>query len=127
MKKHGCPPRIVRVVATNRLIERSAYESKLTRQARISADANALLRATGFSNGYINVFTDVGWVIENLFVDVNDQSPGVMYFSLGLAQPMDVKQLSAYVVYSPKPQTSFTDGQRSTFPVGTDVWNVGGE
>jgi hypothetical protein len=95
-------------------------------EGRVEANTNALFRATGLSSGYINVFTDAGWVVENLFVDVNDQYPGVMYFSLGLAQPTDVKQLSAFVVYSSGPQTSFTDGQRSTFPVGTDVQNIGG-
>ena len=50
------------------------------------------------SGGYVNIFTDAGWIVYNLFVGVNGQSQVSEYFSLGLAQPTDMKQLSAYVI-----------------------------
>jgi hypothetical protein len=95
-------------------------------RGRVAVDADALLRSAGMSSGYINIFTDQGWIIHNLSVDVKGPSRVVEYFSLGLSQPTDVTQLSAYVVYSAKAQVSFQDGPRSVFPVGTTEWNAQG-
>jgi hypothetical protein len=93
---------------------------------RLRADPDALFDATGISSGYINVYTDAGWVVQNLPVDA---SGGVLttYFSLGLVTPTDVNTLSAYVVYdSAGPQVTFADGTRSSFPVAIAIVNAEG-
>ena len=75
---------------------------------QVSADPGALLAATGIDTGYLNVYTDIGWVVQNLRVSTNPiSSPVVSYFSLGLDGPEDVALLSAYVDYSPEPQLDF--------------------
>jgi len=94
---------------------------------QVSADPGALLAATGIGTGYLNVYTDIGWVVQNLRVSTNPvSSPVVSYFSLGLDGPEDVALLSAYVDYSPEPQLDFGDGPRSDFPVGATSWNAEG-
>jgi hypothetical protein len=90
--------------------------------ARVSTDAKQLLQSTGISSGYLNIFTDQGWVIRNLVVDMNGPGRISEYFKLGLAQPRDVTSRSAYIVFSPTPQSLFTDGPRSNFPVGSAKW-----
>jgi hypothetical protein len=93
---------------------------------RISAEADALFGATGMSRGYLNVFTDAGWVVDNLLVDVEGANPVAAYLTLGLAQPEDVSVLSAHVEFSSSPLFAFADGPRSEFLVGAAEWNAQG-
>ena len=92
----------------------------------ISADARTLAKATDMTSGYLNVYTNEGWVIDNLLVDFNGPNPVVGYFTFGLYEPQDVTVLSAYVELSPIPLTEFFDGPRSDFPVGAAEWNAQG-
>jgi hypothetical protein len=93
---------------------------------RISADADTLSASTGISRGYLNVYTNAGWVIDNLLVDVNGANPITAYFSLGLTNPEDVSELSAHAEFSSSPLSTFNDGDRSVFPVGIAQWNAQG-
>lgn len=93
---------------------------------RATADADDLFSATGMSKGYLNIFTDAGWVVDNLIVDVGGLNPITTYFTLGLPAPGDVSVLSAHVELSSDPEPAFSDGPRSDFPVGVGEWNAEG-
>ena len=93
---------------------------------RILADAYTLTESTGILRGYLNVYTNEGWVIDNLLVDINGSNSTAAYFTLGLAAPEDVSILSAHVDFSPIPLSEFKDSQRSDFEVGSFQWNAQG-
>ncbi|WP_406660873.1 hypothetical protein V7O66_13700 [Methanolobus sp. ZRKC3] len=94
---------------------------------RVSIDPEILAEATGITSGYLNIFSDAGWVVQNLPINVDDEtSPVVSYFSLGLEVPTDVNLLSAHIEFTPDPQITFGDGERGVFPVGTALWNAAG-
>jgi hypothetical protein len=93
---------------------------------RLTAYPDRLSAFTRISRGYLNVYTASGWVIDNLLVDLNGPNPISVYFTLGPATPADVAALSAYVDLSRTPVTTFSDGSRNTFPVGTFQWDAQG-
>ena len=97
---------------------------------RVSANPSLLNSATGISKGFLNVFTDAGWIVQNLPIDMSDGvSPVVAYFSLGLNNPdvsFDVNSLSARVRYSRFPKTDFADGTRCNYPIDGAEWNAEG-
>lgn len=95
---------------------------------RVSVDTGSLTSSTDISDGYLNIFTDPGWVVQNIPIDlISDGDDTVAtYFSLGLGTPMDVGTLSAHVEFSSDPQITFSDGARSNFTVGTAQWNARG-
>ncbi|MBI4685330.1 MAG: PKD domain-containing protein [Nitrospirae bacterium] len=94
---------------------------------RVSANPEELSHSTGLSSGYLNIYTNAGWVVQNLPVDLNISSyPVTTYFTLGLAAPENVSLLSAYVEFTSKPQHIFADGLRSDFPVGDAGCNAEG-
>jgi len=92
---------------------------------RVSADGDVLLSSTGIAPGYLNIYTDTGWPVQNLFVHA-PTGPVCTYFSLGLGAPQDVTSLSAYVEFSEVPSASFGDGPRSDFAVGATGYNAEG-
>lgn len=73
--------------------------------------------------GYLNMYTDVGWVIRNLYLD---NSITTTYFDLGNKIPLDIKTLSAYININNEPQPVFLDGPRAIHAVGTKTWNAEG-
>jgi hypothetical protein len=94
---------------------------------QVSIDPETLFNSTGISGGYLNIFTDAGWVMQNLRVNLSDGvTPFVSYFSLGIIAPMKVTMLSAHMEFTPIPQQNFTDGPRSNFSVGAVVWSAAG-
>jgi hypothetical protein len=93
---------------------------------RVSADPQALFASSGISDGFLNIFTDEGWVVQNLPVGLSDPDPMATYFTLGLSSSGDIGALSAHVEFSSDAQSSFGDGARSLFPVGGDEWNSAG-
>ena len=90
---------------------------------RISADPEELFSATGISRGYLNVHTDMGWVVANLLVDRSHGGEVATYFTLMPPGQEDVTALSAYVTFSTTPAEVFGDGARADFPVGAASWN----
>ena len=94
---------------------------------RLNVDPVLLSSSTGISKGYLNVFTDAGWVIQNLPIDFSDGLAAVTtYFGFGLCEPKDITTLWAHVEFSPCPEIHFFDGARSNFAVGVALWNAEG-
>ena len=94
---------------------------------RISIDPEILAESTGITSGYLNIFSDAGWIVQNLRINVGDGiSPVVSYFSLGLEVPTDVNNLSAHIEFTSEPQITFGDGVRGRIPVGVALWNAAG-
>lgn len=105
----------------------SGVKVKNSDWGRISVDPGNLCIKTKESSGYLNVFTDEGWIVQNLPLELKKDAKLISkYFSLGLGEPKDVNTLSAYVEFSTEPQFKFMDGPRSDFPVECAVWNAEG-
>lgn len=95
---------------------------------RGSINPDLLSTSTGISSGYLNIFTNAGWVVQNIPIDlISDGKETVAtYFSFGLSAPEDVGTLSAHVEFASSAQITFSDGSRSNFPVGVAQWNAKG-
>lgn len=101
---------------------------------RVTVYPDELLAAIGSSvilGGYINIYTDAGWVVPNLPVEILDGPPLTTYFTLRLEFPSirsyePLELLSARVAYSSEPTIRFGDGERGHFPVGVFEWNAQG-
>ena len=94
---------------------------------QITANPVDLHSYSDIYSGYINIYTDVGWIVQNMPVDLSDGSdPIITYFSLGLSAPQNVNTLSAYVDFTQYPQLTFADGARGSFSVGVACWNAEG-
>lgn len=83
------------------------------------------------SSGYLNVTTapgtDSGWVVRNLPIDHSSGYPGLStIFNLGNVPGVPVTQISAYVGFSPTPQSSFPGLSLSPYPVGRLPHNAQG-
>ena len=95
---------------------------------QVSANSEILFDSTNIASGYLNIYTDTGWVVQNLPVDLSDGHNLITtYFNLGLAiTPQDINQLSAYIEFTLEPKILFTDGLRSNFSVEPVQWNAEG-
>ncbi|HHT9111495.1 MAG TPA: hypothetical protein ACFYDZ_10105 [Candidatus Brocadiaceae bacterium] len=97
---------------------------------RVSVNSSLLNSATGIPKGFLNIFTDAGWVVQNLPIDLSDGvNPVVTYFSLGLNNPdvpFNVNSLSAHIWYSRFSKVDFSDGNRCNYPVDRAEWNAEG-
>ena len=79
------------------------------------------------TEGYLNVQTDVGWVVQNLWLDLTDGVPFVStYFQIGTTTGDDISSLSAYVNLSPTPIVTAADGIRAQYLVMPWIWNAEG-
>lgn len=103
----------------------SAVTQENSDWGRISANPELLSSSTDISSGFLNIFSDAGWVVQNLPVDVN-YGTVTTYFSLGLSTPTDVSELSAHIEFASSPQDDFSDGERGDFDVGVALWNAEG-
>jgi len=97
-----------------------------SRTGKVEVDVAALQAATGVASGYLNVLTDLGWVVENLPV-----LPGFTYPSISthfyLAETSGlVDSLVTLVDFAPDPVVSFTGTAETTYSVGDIVHAVGG-
>ena len=94
---------------------------------QFTADFNQLAASTGLTAGYLNVFTDQGWVVRNMPV-FEDWSYGGLstQFSLGGPSVGDVTSLLAAVEFTEEPLADFEAAPTSTFPVGTVENNAQG-
>lgn len=81
----------------------------------------------GFDEGYINVFSDAGWVVQNFLIDyVPGMHEIVKYFDLGVEPGTDIVNLSAYMEFTSDPIVVFDDGPRVIYPVETISFNAEG-
>lgn len=95
---------------------------------RMDVDIAALEASTGMSSGYLNVETNVGWVVQNLpaFSSFPDGYISAA-FDIGVASGTDAVSLDAFVEFSSDAVTSFAGGPASTFAVGDFELNAQGE
>ncbi|MDH3889925.1 MAG: VCBS domain-containing protein [candidate division Zixibacteria bacterium] len=87
----------------------------------MEVDIEQLVSYYGFNDGYLNVYTDQGWVVDNIWLDTADGFGSILtYFQLLSAPGEDVSALTAHIEYTSEPVDSFTDGPRSSFAVIPD-------
>lgn len=91
----------------------------------VEVDIAQLSAQTGITNGYLNVRTDTGWVVDNLILIADIPIVGT-YFDVGVPDGTDILLMSAHVEYTDVPLNEFPDGARSDFPVGADEFNAEG-
>jgi len=89
----------------------------------------AILRAsTGMSSGFINIFTSLGWVVQNLPVFSGFPYPSISTnFDLGVTPGVNITSLDAFVEFSTDPVYSFAGGPLATFSVGDTEFNGQGK
>ena len=101
---------------------------------RLTVDPRRLADSTGISSGYLNVTTELGWVVWNLPFSVEDQmGPISTYFALSRQRGMPVERLAAEIRVTSLPlaDTDLMSLRRATnlgtvFPVERTVWNAEG-
>lgn len=83
-----------------------------------------ILKITQNGNGFLNVYTDAGWVIRNEFIfrEVEGFSVLTVYFDLGYPPGEEIKLLSAYVEFTPEPYVEFHDGNRMQYTVADKIY-----
>ncbi|VUT27854.1 MAG: hypothetical protein SYNGOMJ08_00406 [Candidatus Syntrophoarchaeum sp. GoM_oil] len=94
---------------------------------RIEVDVAECTANQGLDEGYLNIYTDGGWVVQNLFIDnASGMDNDTMYFDLGVPLGTDVTSLSAYLEFTADPLVTFGDGLRSNYDVDTVYYNAEG-
>ncbi len=88
---------------------------------RFTADPVALTGATGLEEGYVNMHvSNVGWVVQNLYVTNDGTGPVMTSFDLGIAAPPQlVTNLHAFVDYDGNASFSSTAGPYRDLSVGS--------
>ena len=88
------------------------FKMENTNWGGLDADSLLLTEMTGIPIGYINVFGDAGWLVQNLSLDVNDSIEKLStYFTLFSSfkeiilenQPLPIEAFNALVTYSDEP------------------------
>ena len=94
---------------------------------RLTVNPKILTKISETPRGFLNVYTDNGWVVKNFYINQKDGLDSVTtYFDLGVSEHTDVKSISAKIEFSPMPKTKFVDGDRFDFSVGTKIWSATG-
>jgi len=101
---------------------------------RVTIDPRVVAASTGLSRGYLNVRTEMGWVVWNLPFSVEDPvGPISSYFALSRQGGEPVYQLPATVTATSQPAsyigTSATlrlSNLTTVFPMERIVWNAEG-
>jgi len=77
--------------------------------------------------GFLNVYTDAGWVVRNEFINRVDKMNFLsMYFDLGVKPGQEIQLLIAYVEFSPEPYVEFKDGPRDEYEVKDKIYSATG-
>jgi hypothetical protein len=101
---------------------------------RLVVDSRRVAASTGLANGYINVTTELGWVVWNLPFNAEDEVSQVStYFAISPQNGIPVEDLRAAISATPLP-IPYTEktallrevDRGTTFPVGRSVWNAEG-
>jgi hypothetical protein len=88
-----------------------------------------LTGATGIREGFINVVTGLGWVVQNLAVFAGFPYPTIStMFQISMMSGVDIRSLPAYVLFSADPLSSAPtpSAPLPTFPVGSVDFNARG-
>ena len=92
---------------------------------RLTVDVPLLLSSIPADSGFINVETDLGWVIQNLKVEGTGKV--TTYFQISELPGVDVLELLAGVDFSVTPLPNYNNPQRASYaPVGNFIRNTGG-
>lgn len=115
----------VTIDQVDRMLDDSLVEN--SDWGRIGVDIGVFTSAIGMTAGYLNGYTDTGWVIQNLIIDDTlDIEEIAMYFSLGVPAGTDVTSLSIYFTFTEDPLEQHTDGPRTVYTVGSVNFFVSG-
>ncbi len=93
---------------------------------RVEVDVALLTGSTGIADGFVNVYNDVGWVIQNLPVVTTDPFTPSTYFDLGVTPGTDVTSMPVYATFGGSVQTAFPDGPRTSFGFQPFVFDAAG-
>ena len=94
---------------------------------RIEVDVAEFTANQGLNEGYLNIYTDGGWVVQNLLIDnVSGMDNITTYFNLSVQVGTNVTSLSAYLEFTADPLVTFGDGPRSNYDVDTVYYNAEG-
>lgn len=102
-------------------------EQKDSSWGHLSIMVPELLEMYQTQKGYLNVYIDEGWVVQNQLVDnVENMKQLSIYFDLGVKNGEDVQQMSAYVQFLSEPTLEFKDGPRDEYNVVAVEYNAQG-
>src|SRR3989344_77121 len=94
---------------------------------RLTVDSRSVLQRARLSKGFLNLRTERGWTVQNLYLNARDDPRFVTtYFDLGINFPEPVARLSAVVMVSPGPLARLGPGQRLVFTVTPTLEPTGG-
>jgi len=98
-----------------------------TSWGRLQIDVDEFIEYTGIEEGYLNGYSDAGWVIQNiLIVPVEGIDTITTFFDLGVSTGTEVTTVSLHIEFTEEPVIEFHDGPRTVYPVGTMTYNIGG-
>ncbi|KAA3658650.1 MAG: hypothetical protein DWQ04_24485, partial [Chloroflexi bacterium] len=90
-------------------------------------DISSLVISSSLTSGYINISTNLGWVVRNLPVISNFPYSNISTnFDLGTTPGVDITSIQAYIEFSSEPVINFEGGHFTTFPVGSTKYNAEG-
>ncbi|MCD6468254.1 MAG: hypothetical protein J7L32_02965 [Thermoplasmata archaeon] len=94
---------------------------------RLEVDVETFTEYQGLEQGYLNAYSDAGWVVQNLLVTPVDGVDSITtYFDLGVSEGTGVSTLSLYLEFTPEPVLEFYDGPRVSYPADTFYYNAEG-
>lgn len=99
---------------------------------RLEADPATLAESSGIIIGFLNVFADFGWLVQNLPLDINDDiGPITTYYTISQSDTAEeIRELTALVTYSDKPVTESLiecpEISLISYPVDSIIWDAEG-
>lgn len=95
---------------------------------QVDVDVETIRSAFGIEEGFINISTELGWVVKNLPVFSDFSYPRISTrFKLSTSSGTDITSLDAIVLFSPEPLFELPSGEPQTFPVGDKALNAQGK
>ena len=105
----------------------SDEEQKDSSWGHLYIDVPGLLEMYQTNKGYLNIYTNAGWVIQNQLVDdVENMNQLSIYFNLGVKPGEEIRQISAYVKFMQEPTIEFKDGPRDEYNIVAVEYNAEG-
>jgi len=104
--------------------EKSKYPNSNT--GEIVVDIDKVKKATGLKSGYINAYSEQGWIIQNLIYFENSPYPYISrLFNLG--RTGDVKNINIHIAVSAEPVSVFEySGALPPYPVLDTIYDAEG-
>ncbi len=105
----------------------SGVEAEISHWGRVEVSPS-LLRNLEIEEGFLNIFTEYGWVVQNLFLQIRETGdPVSTYFALRESpEPQSVQSLPASVVLSREPLPEPLESAIIEFPVTPRLWSAEG-